>query len=193
MTAQAFWLIPFPAASIPDITITGTISRRNNLLTLQYSVTGSIEKIFLPLPTARPGRKAELWKQTCFEFFFAKKEGSQYWEFNLSPSGDWNVYHMDAYRRVGFREETLIHGMAIEARWTSQTFSLDGKVDLSPIVLQDHAVEVGITAVLQTQDGSETYWALTHPAPEADFHMRESFILELAAQTLPLGQSAPAG
>jgi hypothetical protein len=33
--------------------------------------------------------------------------------------------------------------------------------------------------VIQTQDRHETYWALVHPQPQADFHLRDSFILEL--------------
>jgi hypothetical protein len=28
------------------------------------------------------------------------------------------------------------------------------------------------------ENSKETYWALVHPRPEADFHTRESFILE---------------
>jgi hypothetical protein len=51
-------------------------------------------------------------------------------------------------------------------------------------------LEIGITAIIQTTDSYETYWALTHPAPFADFHLRESFILALAGQTLPAPQSA---
>jgi hypothetical protein len=111
----------------------------------------------------------------------------------LSPSGDWNAYHMDAYRRVGFREETSIQRAQLRVERRAGTFSLEGTVDIRPILQISRQIEVAITAVLRTKDGSESYWALAHPGPEADFHLRESFILTLAARTHPSGRSAPGG
>ncbi len=108
MTECSFSLIPFTAPNIPSISITGKISLQNNIITLHYLLAGKIEEILLPTKSMNPTRKDELWKMTCFEFFLAIKDQPQYWEFNMSPSGDWNVYHMDAYRRIGFREETSI-------------------------------------------------------------------------------------
>ncbi|HSK87684.1 MAG TPA: DOMON-like domain-containing protein [Anaerolineales bacterium] len=199
MPEQAFSLIPFPAPAIPEITITGSISRQNNLLALHYALAGHLADIFLPSPSASPSRKDELWKTTCFEIFLGIKEQPQYWEFNLSPSGDWNAYHMDAYRRVGFREERSIQRLQVEVRKAcvepgrneAGRFTLDTSVDLKPILREDQLLEVGITAVIQTRDGNETYWALLHPASQADFHLRESFILALAGQNHPAPQSAP--
>jgi hypothetical protein len=191
MTEQSFSLIPFPAPAIPDITVTGHISWQGNLLAVSYLLTGKAEDVFLPSPVEHPSRKDDLWRQTCFEFFLAINGQPQYWEFNMSPSGDWNVYRMDAYRRVGFREETSIERLPFEAQKEANTFVLNAVVDLSSLFQLDDLLEIAITAVIQTKDGKETYWALTHPAPQADFHLRESFILALAAQTHPLRQSAP--
>lgn len=193
MTEQSFTLIPFPAPAIPEIIITGQISCRGNVLALRYLLTGKTEDIFLPPPEEHPSRKDDLWKMTCFEFFLAVKGQSQYWEFNMSPSGDWNVYRMDAYRRAGFREETSIQQLQLESQREHGLFRLNVTADLSHIIMHDELAEIGVTAIIQTKDGNETYWALIHPAPQADFHLRESFILALAAQTHPLGQSAPAG
>ncbi len=190
MTGQSFSLIPFPAQSIPELKITGNISRQSNLLAVHYSLSGNIENILLPVPTARPDRKDELWKATCFEFFLAIKNQPQYWEFNMSPSGDWNVYRMDAYRRIGFRGETSLQRLPFEVRNEEGVLTLSAAADLSPLFQQAQSLEMGITAVIQTKDGNETYWALVHPAPYADFHLRESFILVLAGQTHPLRQSA---
>ena len=114
MTELPFSLIPFLDANVPDITIKGKILRQNNLLTIHYALTGKIKDIFLPSPSVNPTRKDDLWKTTCLEFFLAIKDLSQYWEFNLSPSGDWNVYYMAAYRRIGFREETSIQWLQFE-------------------------------------------------------------------------------
>jgi hypothetical protein len=191
MLEQPFSLIPFPAPAIPEITITGSISRQNNLLALHYSLAGNLADIFVPSPSAPPSRRDELWKTTCFEFFLGIKEQPQYWEFNISPSGDWNAYHMDMYRRVGFREETSIQRLQLEVREEAGVFTMNTAVDLKPILREDQVLEVSITAIIQTRDGNETYWALIHPASHADFHLRESFILALAGQNHPAPQSAP--
>jgi hypothetical protein len=196
---QPFSLIPFPAPAMPEISITGSISRQNHLLALHYSLAGNLADIFLPSPAMPASRKDELWKTTCFEFFLGIKEQPQYWEFNISPSGDWNAYHMDAYRRVGFREEMSIQRLEVEVgkacaepgRNEVGRFTLVTSVDLKPILRADQLLEVSITAVIQSRDGNETYWALLHPASYADFHLRESFILALAGQNHPAPQSAP--
>ena len=180
MTGRAFSLIPFPDPNIPDITIQGKILRQNNLITIHYALRGSLENIFLPSPSVNPTRKEELWKTTCFEFFVAAKDSPEYWEFNLSPSGDWNVYRMDAYRRIGFREETLIQRLQFETQKDKNGFLLTADVELNSMIRVEQILEVGITAVIQTRERSESYWALVHPAPEADFHLRESFILAMA-------------
>lgn len=180
MTGRAFSLIPFPDPNIPDITIQGKILRQNNLITIHYALRGSLENIFLPSPSVNPTRKEELWKTTCFEFFLAAKDSPEYWEFNLSPSGDWNVYRMDAYRRIGFREETLIQRLQFETQKDKNGFLLAADVELKSMIRVEQILEVGITAVIQTRERSESYWALVHPAPEEDFHLRESFILAMA-------------
>jgi hypothetical protein len=185
MNEQSFSLLPFPAPNIPDVTITGNISYQNNLLVLHYTLAGDIEAVFLPTSSTHPHRKDELWKSTCFELFLAIKSQPPYWEFNLSPSGDWNVYRMDAYRRVGFREEASMQWLPFEVRREEGVLTLRTIVDLKPILLESRPLEVGVAAVIQTKDGKETYWALAHPAPNPDFHRRESFILAPAGQTHP--------
>ncbi|MFN7900664.1 MAG: DOMON-like domain-containing protein [Synechococcaceae cyanobacterium] len=45
----------------------------------------------------------------------------------------------------------------------------------------DAALQLGVTAVLESVDGAISYWALAHPAPEADFHHRAGFCVQLPA------------
>lgn len=180
MRGRPFSLVPFPDTNIPDIAIDGEILRQKNVLTLHYTLTKNIEDIFLPPPSLNRTRKDDLWKTTCFELFLAIKDLPEYWEINLSPSGDWNIYHMDTYRRIGFREETLIQRLQFETHKSMSSFLLNAAVDLNSIIRVEQILEVGVTAVIQTKIGSETYWALTHPSPKADFHQRESFVLALA-------------
>ncbi len=179
MTEQSFALIPFPAPNIPEITITGKIARQANRIILRYLLAGNTEDIFLPPRTLSSSRKDELWKTTCFEFFLAIQDQPQYWEFNLSPSGGWNAYRMDAYRRVGFREETSIQRLELDTQTNADIIFLNAVADLHPIVRESQLLEVGVTAIIQTKDKYETYWALLHPASQADFHRRESFLCSL--------------
>ena len=179
MTEQSFSLIPFPASKIPAISITGKISRQTNRIALLYSLSGNTDDVFLPPRALNSIRRDELWKTTCFEFFLAIKDQPQYWEFNFSPSGNWNIYRMDAYRRIGFREETLIPSLEFEMQRKADIIFLNATIDLSPIVRESQLLDVGVTAIIQTKDNDETYWALLHPAPQADFHLRESFVCSL--------------
>lgn len=179
MTEHSFSLIPFPDTNIPDLKIIGTISRRTNFLTIHCSLLGQTEEILFPEQSGQPAREDELWKATCFEFFLARPDQPQYWEFNMSPSGDWNVYQMDAYRRIGFREESLIERLSFTVQREPGCVSVDTAMDLNPIIPAEHPIQAGITSIIRTIDGRESYWALTHPNSQADFHLRESFIIAL--------------
>jgi len=85
---------------------------------------------------------------------------------------------MDAYRQVGMRQETRIQRIPFDVRKEADALSLEMAINLGPIIASNRSIEVGIASVMQTQDGKETYWAMLHPRPEADFHARESFVLE---------------
>ena len=174
---QTFRLIPYQASDLPKIDITGQIERMEKRLSIRYVVTGEIDSILLPTPADFPSRKHDLWRATCFEFFLAIQDQPQYWEFNMSPCGGWNVYAMDAYRQVNMREETAFTQLPFEFRKTKDEVFLDISVDLNPIIQPENMLEVGIATIIQTNDGHETYWALAHPGPHADFHLRESFII----------------
>ena len=89
---------------------------------------------------------------------------------------------MAAYRRVGFKEELLIQQLPFVIEIEPRNVSLDLRVDLSSIISRDQALELGLTVILQTLDGGETYWALTHPGSAPDFHLRESFSVEPGKQ-----------
>jgi len=84
---------------------------------------------------------------------------------------------MDEYRKIGFREEKAISQLPFEFKHFDDKLSLSLSMDLSAIAVFKNNLQISITAIIQTKDGNETYWALTHPGQQADFHLRESFIL----------------
>ena len=106
MNSRSFSLKPFSSVGIP-IMIKGSVGRLANKFSISYSLTGALSEIVIPAPADMPERRNNIWQETCFEFFLGLKDYDQYWEFNLSPSGHWNVYRFEAYREGKQDEETF--------------------------------------------------------------------------------------
>jgi len=132
-------------------------------------------------PAELPGRRDGLWRHTCCEAFLAPSAGVAYWEVNVAPSGDWNVYAFSGYRS----------GMTIEARVAALGctrsprgdggLALHASFDVTAIAaLARGPLDVGLAAVLEHDDGTLAYFALRHPGERPDFHRREAFALRLA-------------
>ncbi len=179
MNDQIFSLAPFGKDStLPNLEVIGTIARRDPFLLIQYTLLGAVDQVVLPISDEAPARKANLWEQTCLEFFLSVRNSPSYWEFNLSPSGHWNIYQFDSYRQ-GMQEETAYEALPFTIESEPDAFSLSLKLDLDDIIPVGRVLDVGISAVTQLQDGKITHWALTHPSTKADFHKRESFTIKL--------------
>jgi hypothetical protein len=160
-----------------DLELIGTIARRANVLHISYSLLGDLSQVKIPKAAKEATRQRELWEDTCFEFFLGVKNDKEYWEFNLSPAGHWNVYRFDDYRQ-GMKEETAFTAMPFSVQVEPDALSLSLKLNLGAIFIPTQAIEVGISAVVN-QQGKLSYWSLKHPAKEADFHRREAFLIKL--------------
>ncbi len=179
MNKKQFKLKPFATSNhCNDIEITGTFVRKNNNLILDYLLENNLYDVVIEPRKNPPQRKNELWQTTCFEFFLAIPNGKNYWEFNLSPSGDWNIYHFDDYRQ-GMTEETAFNELFFITKQNNNSFKIHLNLDLNPIIFPEQKLIMGISAVIKTQSNNIGYWALTHPKTEADFHCRDSFIASL--------------
>ncbi len=179
MSHQRFSLQPFPAATpLPHLEITGNIARSSNRLAIHYTLFGQLADIAIPAIETTLARRDGLWEETCLEFFLAAKNSQQYWEFNLSPAGHWNVYRFAGYRE-GMQEEAAFTALPflVEIQLNSLSLALD--VSLNRIIPAGKTLEVGICAVIQDRSGQLTYWALTHHGPRADLHRRDGFLVEL--------------
>jgi hypothetical protein len=179
MNQTRFSLKPLPSDGVlPGIIISGSITRQLNALAISYVLTGNLSELEVPLPADLPARKINLWEETCFEFFLALKNSDQYWEFNLSPAGHWNVYRFKAYRQ-DMREEASFTSLPFTVQRQADVLLLSVEIDLNMIIAADQALRIGISAVTRSIDGSMNYWALIHPGAQADFHRKESFIVGL--------------
>jgi hypothetical protein len=180
MTIPNFSLQLFAeGAPVSPFSITGAISRSGSRLTITYNLTGPLQELVIALPTGEPARQWVLWETTCFEFFLAVRDAAEYWEFNLSPARHWNVFRLADYRQ-GLQEEPAFQSLPIIVHQQPEALALTLTVDLAAIIPADQPLEVAISTVLQHQDGSLSYWALTHPGPEPDFHNREGFVIKLS-------------
>ncbi len=179
MNAQSFSLKAFPTTKPPsDLEISGSIARRSNTLAISYTLSGALTELNIPAPADAPVRRHGLWEDTCFECFLAVKNSPRYWELNLSPAGHWNVYRFAAYRQ-GMQEETSFQAfpLRVESQRDSLLFAVE--LGLDRIILTEQTLEVAVSTVIKYKDGKLTYWALTHPGPQPDFHRRDGFIITL--------------
>jgi hypothetical protein len=174
-----FSLVPFATEiSLPQIELSGRIDRDREWLSIEYQLQGDLNSIAIDPLVISPSRQPELWQDTCLEFFIGVPGDRNYWEFNLSPSGEWNVFHLDDYRQ-GLRDEAAFSSLPFTVERRENSLLLSLKFDLSKIISLDRDLEVSVTAVIKSTQDAISYWALTHTGKEADFHLRDSFILKM--------------
>jgi hypothetical protein len=118
-------------------------------------------------------RRHELWKTTCFEAFVKPLGQQNYWEINLSPQNQWNVYEFDDYRNPTPPHEakgwSLVDMKTLPGELVARI-----KSDLS----SKQNLRVGLTCVLENKTGEKSYWALKHGLTQPDFHDQSCFLLE---------------
>jgi len=179
MSKTCFSLHPFSnKMNLNDIKITGNIARTSNVLAISYSLNGPLSKVIIPSSSLTPARRSRLWEETCFEFFLAPLDSDQYWEFNLSPDGHWNVYHFQSYRQ-GMKEESAFTSVPFAIHNQSDYFMLALEIDLDNIIKANQPLKAAISAVVLLHDKDQTFWSLIHSGPKPDFHSRDSFIIDL--------------
>ncbi len=120
--------------------------------------------------------KMSFGKQRASSFFLGRHRTNHYWEFNLSPNGNWNIYRFENYRQT----------MEVENRVDSLPFNVlrDNNALFLGLELDLHCLgtnivnnfDISITTVIKHKDGNISYWAVKHCGENADFHIRDSFL-----------------
>ncbi|MBI4826056.1 MAG: DOMON-like domain-containing protein [Nitrospirae bacterium] len=174
---KSFSLTPF-SSDLSGIEITGSIERSYNKLAISYSLTGDISKLNIPTPANIPERRNSIWKETSFELFLCPMNSNNYWEFNISPAGHWNIYRFSSYRE-GMQEEPAFTSLPFKVSIHPGDLLLSLELDLDKINLADQKLNAGMSAVIKHRDSMMTYRALAHTGERPDFHNRECFIIEL--------------
>ena len=144
-------------------------------LCLSYRLEAPLDQLRLPQRVAS-GPADDLWRHTCCEAFIAAVDGPAYREFNFSPSGQWAAYAFSTYRQ---RNADWKAPAAPTSRLDLQDSTMILKATLPTTLLPAGRLQLALSAVLEQQDGSISYWALQHAAAQPDFHHRDSFVLPL--------------
>lgn len=184
---QPLALTCHPATPCPAVRrFAASVSRTTDgELSLVYSVAGEIARLRLPAPKT-PCRADELWRHTCLEAFIRAKGNEGYHELNFAPSGDWACYRFDAYR-VGMADAPIVHAPRLAFRQESHQLIVEARLNLNDLSasLGHSDLRLGLSAVIETEDGDISFWALAHPPGRPDFHHAAGFALPL-----PLPDSA---
>ena len=145
-------------------------------LYLSYQLTGDLAQIRIPAPQP-PVAVDGLWEHTCFEVFVAVEGKAGYHEFNFSPSGQWAAYAFGDYRARS--AWAVSQAPAIRFAQTHGHLVLEAVIAAAdlPQDIAGRPFQLGLTAVIEANDGSRSYWALHHPDARPDFHSRAGFIL----------------
>jgi hypothetical protein len=162
-------------------------------LAVSYVLQGDLARLQLPAPRA-PRLADRLWEHTCCEIFIGARGRPDYYEFNLSPSGEWAEYSFESYRKPRPGE---VRGDGpppqVAMRGAAGRLELDAviRLDRLPAVRSRGPLSLALSAVVEDRDGALSYWALWHPAGKPDFHHPEAFALELAPTTPPARAGTP--
>lgn len=169
-------LRPFEINAITkDVQLQVDVQRDGSLLMCEFTLLDPKSSVILKSGIFGNQRKKELWKSTCLEIFWKRKEEEKYWEFNLSSDLNWNIFSFDQYRQPQEREDLAFKSVNFSKKSSTPVkFYIELDLALSGIVQEK--IQVGITSVLEHNNQQKSYWALTHKGEKPDFHLKESFI-----------------
>lgn len=177
-------LQPFDPASAPDVRVDARMEWDGSTLDLRFRLSGSSLPLIKGLWTS-PEQPVEgptdgLWESTCFEAFFGPNDSEVYYELNAAADGRWMVF-----RFTGERRGRSVHGelrpALLRSLLAGDTFDLTLRLDLARVPeLRSTKLHAAPALVLESRDGSRSYWSLKHTPPKPDFHRPDHRVLTLA-------------
>ncbi len=182
MNPREFVLEPYPGSPIADgVRVSGVARRAGAALHLDWRLEGPAGSLAIPPRAARPERRRDLWEETCFEFFLASPERPGYWEFNLSPAGHWNVFRFDSYR-AGMADETAFDVLPFSITNRPGICEVSVCMDTTCLGCDADPWLLAVATVVAEPEGRISYWALSHPGTQPDFHHSEAYVIRLGGK-----------
>jgi len=153
------------------------VLRESTSIAFRYVLRADMAHVRVPSGQASD-RTDGLWKHTCFEAFVAADIG--YYEFNFSPSTQWAAYRFTAYRE-GMSPVDVMAAPKVAVRHFYDRLELDATVAAEDLaaVRGARTLKLAVTAVVEDDSGTLSYWALKHAPGKPDFHHMDGFVLEL--------------
>jgi hypothetical protein len=157
------------------------VRRNAGGIAVSYVVEGDPGRLRVP-PPREPRAVDELWRHTCCEAFVARKGEAAYREYNFSPSGEWAAYAFERYRARCAEGASPLSPPRIAVRLTRDALELDATIALDGLAQRAGArLTLALAAVIESDEGRLSCWALRHPPGKPDFHHPDAFALELEA------------
>lgn len=172
-------LKPYATSAQTDqisIEVTGQKPAADELV-LEFTLRGALKQIRFPDVHLVESRRDELWKNTCLECFFSADldPATPYFEINCAPNGDWNAYAFSSYRQGMEASKNLRVKLTQRESAENEAFF---RIHVSGEDLRA-ARYLSMTAVIEFADGTRSFFALAHPGPQPDFHLKKSFLISL--------------
>ena len=79
--------------------------------------------------------------------------------------------------RQGLRDELVFTALPFQVDRYPNYITLSLEFDLSELILAEQDLEMSVTTVIKSSQDELSYWAIAHNGKEADFHLRDSFII----------------
>lgn len=172
-------LKPFPTdLPLPDIQLHADGEWRQGIFRARFTMNGAWDGVRHLTSGIKTGERArELWNSTCFEVFLKPFGQQDYWEWNLSPDGRWNAYHLEAYRQ-GLQEATSFKRPDLWVQTNEQSWTLTTAIDFTTIPgIRSKGIAVSLTAVIEDLKGRKSYWGPIHTQGKPDFHHPDHFTI----------------
>jgi hypothetical protein len=164
-------LLPHPASApaAPAFKIWVNVDRsaafgRNATLNLFFCVGAPASRFVIP-EAGNAARRDELWRTTCFEAFLGEEGQPTYTEWNFSPSLDWAAYRFTA-PRTGMANAEVESEPYLRVEDNLTWWGMGVTIAIPA----DATFHLGLTAVIEEQDGYKSHWALAHGGESPDFH-----------------------
>ena len=151
----------------------------SSVLVFRYVLRAEISRVRIA-PTGPTERCDGLWNHTCFEAFIKAPGAAGYYELNFAPSRQWAIYRFNAYRE-GNSSPDLDAFPDISVRRFDDRLEIDAALLLHDLIGLQGAphLQVALSAVVEEENGTLSYWALKHAPDNADFHWPDGFVLTL--------------
>ncbi len=165
-----------PCDAISSIEVALAVAA-DDTLSMEFKMAGHVEALLVPAP-APAARRDNLWAHTCCEMFAGPAGRTEYREYNFSPSTEWAAYAFSAYRE-DMTTANLATDPIISTQANSDLFELRASNVRVPFARD--SLKIGVSVVIEEIGGRLSYWALTHPSEQPDFHHRDGFELDASA------------